>query len=232
MSTLTRKIPGPTVLRGVSYDMYLRLRDHPGNDGHRMTYYDGTLEIMSPQFRHEKGGRRIGMIVRAYTAVFGVECQGAGSTTFRRGLPGKLKGKGKEPDESYYFTHATLVRDKEDLDLEVDPPPDLWVEVDNRSRSKGRLPVYAGLGIPEVWRYQPRRRTLWFGLLENGEYAATARSRCLPKLTPEIVLNLLDEAASRGETAWDNWMRGWIDSSLRFMNEGGPGADPGQADGV
>lgn len=229
MSTVTSRLPAPTVLRGVPYDVYLRLRDHRGNDGLRMTYYDGTLEIMSPQYIHDKNGRRIGMLVRAYCAVFRVECQGAGSTTFRRGLPDALKGKGKEPDESFYFSNAALVRDKDHLDLEVDPPPDLWVEVDNRSHSKGRLPVYAGLGIPEVWRFQPRRRFLWFGLLEKGGYLETAQSRCLPKLTPEIVLFLLDEAATRGETEWDIWMRGWIDSTLRFMNEGGPAADAGQA---
>jgi Uma2 family endonuclease len=233
MSTVTKRVLVPTVLRGVPYDIYCLIRDHPGNDGYRMTYSDGALEIMSPQHRHEKGGSRLAMIVRAYTAVFGVDCQGAASTTFRRGLPGELKGKGKEPDESFYFAHEALIRDKDDIDLEVDPPPDLWIEVDNRSSSKGRLPLYAALGVPEVWRYRSRRRALWFGLLEGEDYVEVVRSRSLPKLTTALVLDLLDEAARRGETAWDNWMRGWMDSTLRFTAEGemdrGPAPAPGQA---
>lgn len=216
MSTAGKKLViAPAVLEGVTFDVYARLRDDPGNDGVRMTYHDGTLELMSPQYRHDKGDRRIAMIIRAYTAVLGVDCQGAGSTTFRRGLTGERKGKGKEPDDSFYFTHATLMRNKEEIDLEVDPPPELWIEVDNWGSSKGKLPLYAALGVSEVWRYRVRRQSLWFGVLENGSYVQTARSVCLPKLTPEIVLNLLDEIPARGETAWDNWMRGWIGSTLR-----------------
>src|SRR6185437_3267856 len=99
MATVAKKVVFlPTILRGVTYDMYVKIRDDPRNGGYRMTYHDGTLELMSPEFRHDKGARRIGMIVNAYTATLGVECQGSRSTTFRRGSLGELKGKGKEPD--------------------------------------------------------------------------------------------------------------------------------------
>jgi Uma2 family endonuclease len=223
MSRVAKMVLVPTVLRGIPYDAYVLIRDYPGNNGYRMTYDDGTLEIMSPQLPHETGAELIGMIVRAYTAVLGIDCRGTRSTTFRRGLPGQLKGKGKEPDASYYFTHAALIRDKDKIDLEVDPPPDLWIEVDNLASSKRRLPLYAALRVPEVWRYRTRRRTLWFGLLQEGTYVEVARSRALPKLTTERVLYLLDEATARGEPAWDNWMRGWMDSTLRFMDERGIG---------
>ena len=60
MATITTRGGGVTVLRGVPYSVYLTLRDEPANDGLRMTYVDGTLEIMSPEFRHEKGSRRLG----------------------------------------------------------------------------------------------------------------------------------------------------------------------------
>lgn len=219
MSTIS-KVRAPITLHGVSYDVYARLCEDPRNGGLRMTYFDGTLEIMAPtEFRHEKGSGRLGMIVRAYVAVFQLDCEGARSTTFRRGLPGALKGHGKEPDESFYLAHAADVRNKDSLDLEVDPPPDLWIEVDNQGSSKGKLPLYAALGVPEVWRYRPRRRTLWFGLLEDGAYTETARSRCLPRLIPSVVLELLDEAAQRGESAWDRWMRDWMDTTLRHLDD-------------
>ena len=90
MSTVTKKVlvhvpvPVPTVLRGIPYDTYVLIRDHPDNDGYRMTYYDGTLEIMSPEFRHERGAECLSLVVRAYAAVFDLGYQRAGSTTFRR----------------------------------------------------------------------------------------------------------------------------------------------------
>ena len=80
------------------------------------------------------------------------------------------RGNGKEPDQSFYFANGPAIRGKATIDLEVDPPPDLWIEVDNRSSSKGRLPLYAALGVPEVWQYRVRRRTLrFFRLNEAGD---------------------------------------------------------------
>jgi len=141
-------------LHGVSYDFYTQVRREPANRQLRMTYHNGTLEIMSPQYRHEKYSRRIGLIVLAVTSVLGIPCQGAGSTTFSRRGRRMLQGWGKEPDQSFYLTHEAAIRGKEEIDLEVDPPPDLWIEVDNRGSSRGRLPLYASLGVPEIWRFR------------------------------------------------------------------------------
>jgi Uma2 family endonuclease len=215
MSTITRR-RAPATVHGVPYDVYVRLRDHPRNEHLRMVYFNGTLQIMAPaEFRHERGSRLLGLIVLAYAVVFELDCEGAGSTTFRRGLPDQLKGHGKEPDQSFYIAHAAAVREKDTIDLEIDPPPDLWIEVDNQCSSQGKLPLYAALGIPEIWRYRPRRRTLWFGRLQDGAYVEIDRSIALPRLTPAIVLELLAEVPRRGEARWDRWMREWMDTTLR-----------------
>ena len=184
----------PSTLRGVPYDWYERLRDEPGNRHLRMTYDDGVLEVMSPEFRHEKSADRVGMIVRAVASVFGLGCIGARCTTIRRGTAGTRDGHGKEPDASFYFAHAAAVRGKETIDLDVDPPPDLWVEVDNRGSPRGRLPLYASLGVPEVWRLRARSGTLWFGRLENGAYVEVGQSLSLTMVTPGLILALLDRA--------------------------------------
>ncbi len=207
------------VLWGVSYDAYVAMRDDPRNDPIRMTYHDGVLEVMSPEFRHESGSFRLGMIVCAYAASTGLECEAAGSTTFKKGVPGAREGKGKEPDESFYIRHHEAVRHKNTLDLTVDPPPDLWIEVDNRASSAGKLPIYASFGVPEVWRYRPRRRALWIGRLEGGAYTEVAESRCLPGLTPALLLEFLDEAQKRGQTAWDVWLRAWIAERAAYFLE-------------
>jgi Uma2 family endonuclease len=215
MATVLRQ-GGPNVLYGVCYDWYVRLRDDPRNGHSRMTYHNGVLEIVSPEFRHERDGARVDLIVRAVASAFDIECVGAGSTTFRRGQEGLQKGHGKEPDTSFYLANWQAVRAKDTIDLEVDPPPDLWVEVDNRVSSRGRLPVYAALEIPEVWRLRTRRRTLWFGRLECDTYVEIKESLSLPMVTPGLVLSLLELARQApGETTWDRQMRDWLRNTFR-----------------
>ena len=209
MSTIT-KTQGPAVLRGVTYDVYTTLRDDPRNDHLRLTYHDGVLEIMSPHYRHERGTRYLGMIVNAYAASTRLPDIGSRSTTFSKGVPGQLKGKGKEPDESFYFRHLDVINHKDNLDLTIDPPPDLWIEVDNRASSAGKLPVYAALGVEELWRYRPRRRTLWMGRLVDGSYTEMDESWFLAGLTPALLLDMLNEVVKQGEMAWDLWLRSWI----------------------
>ena len=125
MSTVrTRR--GYQRVAGVTYDSYVRMRDDRRNLQLRMAYHDGVLEIMSPEFRHDRASRRIFVLIAAYCKVFDVPCEAAGSTTFRKGLPGDLKGKGRETDESFYL--GDVVRemlDRDTLDLSVDPPPSL-----------------------------------------------------------------------------------------------------------
>jgi Uma2 family endonuclease len=208
MST-TRTSPAITRLKGVTYDMYVRVRDDPGNDGLRMAYHDGVLEIMSPEFRHEKGGRRLSYVVIAYCEAFDVAYEEAGSTTFRKGMPGELKGDGKEPDVSFYLGDAAdEIVDKELLDLTIDSPPSLWIEVDNWGSSATKLPLYAGLEIPEVWRYRARARKLWFGRLVGDIYEEVTESVALPGLTPAIVLDLLDQGRGQAASRWVRWLKG------------------------
>jgi Uma2 family endonuclease len=177
-----------------------------------MAYHDGVLELMSPEFRHEKGGQRIAHVVLAYCKAFDVVYEVAGSTTFHKGQPGRKKGDGKEPDESFYLRDAAeAIVGKDSLDLTTDPPPSLWIEVDNRGSSKTKLPLYAGLGIPEVWRYRARARSLWFGRLAGDGYDEIAASIALPGLTSAMVLGLLDESSSQVMSAWDRWLeRVWF----------------------
>jgi len=201
-------------LHGVSYDFYRQVRRAPGNRRLRMTYHDGTLEIMSPQYRHEKYSRRIGLVVLAVTSVLGIPCQGTGSTTFSRRGPRMSRGWGKEPDQSFYLTHESRIRGKDEIDLEVDPPPDLWIEVDHRGSSKGRMNLYAALGVPEIWRFRPRRQQLWFGALQEGAYVEIARSLALPMLTPELVLEALNLGADLPESKWDPILRSWVQGRL------------------
>ena len=140
------------VLRNVPWDYYARLRGDDANRHVRMSYYKGTLELMSPRYRHEKSTARLGQFVMRFTEVMDIPCTESRSTTFRR----EEQEAGKEADTSFYIANEELIRDKDEIDLAVDPPPDLAIEVDDPNDSRGKLPIYAALRVPEVWRYDAK----------------------------------------------------------------------------
>lgn len=211
------RVPAPVVLHGITYGQYLKLRGIEANDHLRMTYHDGTLEIMAPAPIHERPTRKLGLIVAVVIEELDIPCEGVRSSTIHRGEKKLKKGKGKEPDEGFYFANAGRIIGKERIDLDAgDPPPDLWIEVDNRSSSRGKLPVYAELGVPEVWRYRVASNRLWFcRLTAEGTYEAIDRSLCLPMLTPVLVLEALALGEGLLESAWLKRLRTWIRETFR-----------------
>jgi Uma2 family endonuclease len=211
-----------SVLVDVPWDVYRSVRSARGNRHLRMTYHDGTLILMSPEYVHEFSAERLGLIVRAVAAAGRIPVAGTRTTTFWRQGRNPHEGSGKEPDSGFYVgASEARIRGKDTIDLEVDPPPDLAIEVDNKSDSEVALPIYARLRVPEVWRYHVQSATLWFGrLTDAGTYESIERSRCLPALTPELVLSALARCREMGETAWNDWLRDWARGLDR------PGAAP------
>jgi Uma2 family endonuclease len=176
-----------------------------------MSYLDGTLTLMSPEYAREGVAYLLGMLVVGVTSGLGLEVKGVRSTTLRKGTD-PVKGSGKEPDNAFYLgENERRMRRRKKLDLAVDPPPDLAIEVDNTNDSKAVLPIYARLGVPEVWRYDVREHSLWFGRLQGEAYAEVDRSVALPRLTPSLVLQALDvfDEGEMGENAWLEWLKGW-----------------------
>ena len=143
----------------------------------RVTYCDGRMEIMSPLPDHEKPKKAIARLVEALTEELDINLAPLGSTTFRW----KKKQTGFEPDECYYIQNEPKVRDMKRFDPAKFPPPDLAIEVDILSRSVAREPIFARLGVPEVWRY--RKSQLHVRVLgPNGTYSDHAKSLAFPFL--------------------------------------------------
>ena len=101
------------------------------------------------------------------------------------------------------------MRNKDSIILEVDPQPDLAIEIDNKSDSFKALALYARIGVPEVWRYKARKKILWFGRLVGDRYETIEHGLNLPRLTPARVLIALDKMNEIGETAASPWLREW-----------------------
>lgn len=156
----------------------------------RVTYYRGTLEIMSPLALHERPHRIIADIVKAILDAQGRDWEDFGSTTFKR-----PEIAGIEPDTCFYIQHADLVRGCTNMDLAVYPPPDLAIESD--VTSKTALDAYAALLVPEVWIYCDR--CLAIHIFDGSQYIETTTSPIFPDLPiTEMVPQLVEKAIAEG----------------------------------
>src|SRR5687767_1888590 len=209
MTRIARPIPlayqQHLVLHDVTWKLYERLLKDIGNRPLRVTFYRGSMEIMSPLPKHERWKKRIGRLIELMLLEAGIRAETLGSTTFRR----EAKKAGLEPDECYYVQNAAAIRGKDRLDLSVDPPPDLALEVDITRRSIKRMPVYAALGVPEVWRWNGK--TLTILLLSEREYVPSPASSAFPFLPIEPFQRFLDRlGAGEDELAVLREFQQWV----------------------
>jgi len=184
-----------TVLENVRWETFVELSEQRRGSVPRMTFDEGVLELMSPLRQHENIGRLIGRLVETYTEVHGIEIQSVASTTFKR----RDLQKAFEADESYYLQHAEQIRPKEEIDLMIDPPPDLVIEIEITSSAIRKLKLFAAMGVPEVWRHDGEKLQM-FTLSEN-QYLPIDSSRSLPGLNPAIINAFLSRRFECGETA-------------------------------
>ncbi len=192
------------LLHGIRWETYESLlSDLENSSGPRLTYDRGTLEIMSPLPKHERSNRLVAALVETITEEWGQEVDSLGSTTFRR----QDVERGFEPDSCFYLQHAETMRDKAEIDLTIDPPPDLVLEIDITHSCLPKLPIYAQFGVPEVWRYNGS--SLKILVLENGEYQERGESSALPGANRDQLSALLREQSSLGRIAWLRRVREW-----------------------
>jgi Uma2 family endonuclease len=95
-----------------------------------------------------------------------------------------------------------------EIDLTIDPPPDLIIEIDITSPSLNRFPIFAAIGIPEVWRYDGERVSIF--RREQDRYREIEHSNALPLLTGEIATRFLEESTTLKSTAWLRQVRAWV----------------------
>jgi len=192
-------------LEGVSWELYEHLLKVVGNRPLRLTYDNGELEIMSPLPEHEIAKKIMGRLVEEIVDELDVPCGSMGSTTFRR----KLKKKGLEPDDCFYIKSQPLIVGKKRINLPKDPPPDLAIEIDVTSRSIDRLPIYAALGVPEIWQYDGT--TIRCLLLERREYRQSDFSLSFPRLRVSDLLPFVRIAEQKSDqTAAIKAFRAWL----------------------
>jgi Uma2 family endonuclease len=205
--------PGQSLLfRNVAWAEYKQIADENERPGVRVTYDRGSLEIMSPLAKHERYKDLLASIARIIAEETDEELESLGSTTFSE----EWLEKGLEPDTCFYATHAVAVIGKERIDLNVDPPPDIAVEIDISNPSIRKLPIYEEMRVPEVWLYNEKRlRILWLG---NAGYKDSPHSLAFPMITTDVLTQHLEQSKTKGQTVTLRAFRKWLRTQLATEN--------------
>jgi len=173
----------------------------------RFSYDNGVLEITMPLEAHERFARLIERFILILVVEMGMKIKTMGSTTLDR----EDLLKSAEPDDGYYIQNYTLVADHP-INLNVDPPPDLVVEVDITRTDLNKNVLYAGLGVPEFWRFNGRE---WRILqLTEGEYRDRDRSPTFPIVEKTDLYKFL-EVALLDEVTAEIDLRQWVRQRLQ-----------------
>jgi Uma2 family endonuclease len=173
----------------------------------RLAYSRGSLEIRMPLPKHEVAKVIIGDLVTILLDELEIDYEPFGSTTFKR----EDMAQGVEPDDSFYIQNHARMIGKERIDLTVDPPPDLAIEVD--VTSKTQLNAYEALGVPELWRYEDDK--LQINLLQDGKYIQSEISPTFPNVPIfEAIPRFVEQSRTVGTRltlkAFRQWVRGYL----------------------
>lgn len=185
-----------SVIHGVSWNEYEAFLEALQDHSLRHSYDRGTLEMMTPRRDHDWIKGLIGRFIESMAYELELPIQSVGSTTQQK----KDVERGIQPDESYYVANEPVVRARLKLDPDVDPPPDLIIEVDVTSSCLSRLDIFAALKIPELWRFDGER-LLFYGLNPAGLYDVLDRSQSFPWLAPSDVQQFLSQIEASEETS-------------------------------
>jgi Uma2 family endonuclease len=211
-TTAVETIPQPApvergqnlILHGVSWETYERLlADFQDSHAAHFAYDQGVLEIMVLSAEHERPNRTIALLVEEVALEMGIDVDNVGSHTFKR----EDLARGFEPDTCFYIQNAERVSGKARIDLAVDPPPDLVIEIDITHPSLEKLPLYAAAGVPEVWRYADNVVTIY--CLEESSYQSQEVSKVLPGVMSQVLSQFMEASISMKRTAWIRRVREW-----------------------
>nr|WP_250125833.1 Uma2 family endonuclease [Chroococcidiopsis sp. CCMEE 29] len=202
--------PGQRVLlHEVSWQEFeLILKELGDHRSARIAYDNGILEIMTPLPEHEDDKEIIGDLIKALLEELDVEFRSLGSTTYKN----QAMLKGIEPDQCFYIQNESAIRGKKRLDLTVDPPPDLALEIDITSRTHPN--IYQALRVPELWRFD--RGKLQINVLRQGKYVEVENSPTFPGMPlMEAILRYLEQSRTAGRNTTMKAFRQWVRESMK-----------------
>ena len=204
MATTAPATDNKIALYDVSWETYERLvSDMSDRSSPRLTYDRGRLEIMSPTEEHEELNRSLAAVVEAVAEELEIDIRSLGSTTFRR----QDLERGFEADSCFYVQSLSKLESTRKVDLELDPPPDLVIEIDISHSSMEKLALYREMGVPEVWRHDGDSVTIH--VLQERGYETPDASRAFPMLPATKLTELLETRRTQKRYEWLKSIRKW-----------------------
>ncbi len=204
--------PGQQLLMtDVSWLMYEQLLEELGEKrGSRINYSGGVLEIMVPLPEHEDDKAIIADLVKVLLEELDIEFRNLGSTTFKN----QTMKRGLEADECFYIENEAAIRGKKRIDLTVDPPPDLALEIDITSRT--RFDNYEVLGVGELWRFNGTQ--LEMNVLREGQYVQVNESpHFLGFPLSEVIPKYLESSKIEGRNKTLKVFRAWVRTKIDIL---------------
>ena len=202
-------LPGQNLLlKDISWSTLEELLEELGESrAARISYSRGMLEVMVPLAEHESDKEIMGNLVEILLEELDIEFWALGSTTFKN----EAMSGAVEPDKCLYIQHEAWVRGKKRIDLTVDPPPDLAIEIDITSRT--RFDNYEKLGVPELWRYDGEQ--LEINRLQNGCYVTFSSSGYFPQFPLVTAIpQYVKQSQIMGRNVTMKAFRAWVKSYL------------------
>lgn len=214
MTTLQATPAAPTrdeadqrvLLTDVSWDAYRTigdlLADRPAL---RLTYDQGILEIMVTSPRHEVDKKWLACFIQILAEESQREFTTAGNMTFQR----EDLQKGMEPDDCFWISNEPQMRGKRTWQPDVDPPPDLALEIEVSRSAVSRMNIYAALRVSEIWRFNGVAiRCMLLG--PEGVYQQAEKSLSFPEITVGDLMAFLKQSESSPSLTVIRDFRAWV----------------------
>ena len=200
------------LLQDISWQDFEEILEELGEHrSSRISYSNGVLEIMVPLPEHEKDKEIIGEIVRILLDQLEIDFEPLGSTTFKN----EQMTQAVEPDACFYIKNYQEVIGKDRLNLSIDPPPDLAIEIDITNRTQ--LDNYLLLGVPELWRYT--RKGFEINLLEEKGYIESKTSPNFPEIPIiELIERHVKQAQTEGRSKAIRAFKKWVKENRLVAN--------------
>jgi Uma2 family endonuclease len=145
----------------------------------RLAYSRESLEIRRLSTHQERKKAIVGDLIKILLEELEMDCECYGSTTFKHRYQASI-----EPDNCFYIQNHAQMIGKRHIDLSLDPPPDLAIEVD--SASEIQLDAYQAIGVPELWLYEKGKLRINKLLVDDG-YVEIDESPTFPTISKHLV---------------------------------------------
>ena len=199
------------LLHGLTWRDYLEigriLRDRPAL---RLTFDQGTLEIMTTSQEHEKYKSWLGRLIEVLAEESRLRIEPGGNMTFQR----EDLEKGLEGDNCWWIEHEEQVRGKLVWDSTVDPPPDLALEIEVSRAAVARMPIYAALKVPEVWCFDGRSLRVYLDD-SDGSYRLSDDSPTFPGIPIAELVRFAIPRKDKDYLSVIREFRAWVRAQLR-----------------